>query len=67
MYTKYVFVAIFGFAFLLSGCETAKGIKKDVDGVPQRVANTWHHANKGAAYTWEKAQKADQWIEENLW
>ena len=56
MYTRFVLAMIFGFTFLLSGCETAKGMKKDIVEFPDNVAKTW-----------DQAKKADKWMQENWW
>ncbi len=75
---KDILAMIFVFTFLLSGCETAQGVKKDVDSVPQIVANTWHQGDKITAQAWDQgdkitaqawqqAQKMDEWIQKNLW
>ena len=56
MGTRYILAMIFGFIFILSGCETTQGMRKDVKGFPQNVAKVW-----------QQAQAMDQWIQKNLW
>ena len=60
MHFKWFLVIVLGLTFFLQGCETAKGAAQ---GLKQDVHNTWHAFSDKEGW----AQKADKWMQENMW
>ena len=60
MNSKWILMIVLGLVVCLQGCETAKGATK---GFKQDVHNTWHACTDQNGWV----QKADNWVQENMW
>ena len=56
MLKKSTILILFAFMALSSGCQTVKGMGQDVQNISNPDANGWN-----------SLQKADSWVQENLW
>jgi predicted small secreted protein len=60
-FCRSVFLAVtLFFAILLSGCETVKGLGRDLASVPGNISTD-------ARNTWDWLKGADRWMQDNLW